>query len=231
MTEDPLVGDRRTLEAYGFTVRQRLLVMLLNMISLIHAVAVVLTLLLPWTSPALRVTTAVAILYLVPPLIARVILALRPFRNTVIPLGSPEFLRWWALLNLQVLFCRFPALEEVLRLVPNLYSLWLRLWGSRVGSLIYWAPGTAILDRSFLDIGNDVLFGAGVRLNPHVMAPNNKGEMELLLAPVKIGAGAVIGGYSLLTTGTEIMPGECTQALMLSSPFSRWQGGKRIRDT
>jgi hypothetical protein len=144
--------------------------------------------------------------------------------------GSADFFKWWCVFNLQVLFCRFPSLEEALRVVPGLYSAWLRLWGARIGRLTYWAAGTMILYRSFVSIGNDVVFGAGVRINPHVMARNDKGEMELLLADVVIGDGAVVGGYSLLTTGTVVDPGECTRACLLSPPFTRWQKGSRIRE-
>jgi len=110
-------------------------------------------------------------------------------------------------------------------MVPGVYSLWLRLWGSRVGKLTYWAPGTVILDRGFLDIGDNVVFGAGVRLNPHVM------ENDLRLARVKIGDGAMIGGYSLLTAGTEIAAGEATRAFLISPPFSKWENGKRTRNS
>ncbi len=63
-------------------------------------------------------------------------------------------------------------MEEILRLIPGLYSFWLRAWGSRVGKLTYWAPQTVILDRGFLEIGDHVIFGAGVRINPHVMENN-----------------------------------------------------------
>ncbi len=138
-------------------------------------------------------------------------------------------MRWWALCNLQILYCRLPFLEETLRLVPGLYSFWLRLWGSKIGRLTYWAPGTMVLDRSFLDIGNDVIFGAGVRLNPHVLTQKNGQEFELSLADVKIGDQALIGGYCLLTSGSEVKAGECVQADTILPPFNVYQDGKRFR--
>ena len=119
-------------------------------------------------------------------------------------------------------------LEEILRLVPGLYSLWLRAWGSRIGKLTYWAPQTIILDRGFLDIGDHVIFGAGVRINPHVMERDP--DPVLRLAPVKIGDRAMIGGYSLLTAGTEIADDEATRAFLISPPFSKWHKGKRNRE-
>ena len=222
--------ERQDLAAHGFGGRQRLGIMLLSYVPLLHVLSILLLLLLPWSRPAWRVLAAVATLYLAPPLAARLLLAIAPFGKTVIAMGTRDFFTWWALLGFQMIFCRFPALEEALRVVPALYSFWLRLWGARIGRLVYWSAGTRVLDRSFLDIGDDVIFGAGVRLNPHVLARNASGELELVLAPVKVGARAIVGGYSLLTAGTEIMPGECLQALLVSPPFTRWKDGRRVRD-
>jgi len=58
---------------------------------------------------------------------------------------------------------------------------------------------------------------------------NEAGELELLLGTVKVGARAVIGGYSLLTAGTEISPDETTRAFLVSPPLSVWKDGKRMR--
>lgn len=193
--------------------------LLLNLVPLVHAVLALACFLTPypWLAPV--------VLYLAPLIPGRLLRESLRSSPPEIAIGSPEFLRWWACFQCQVLFLRFPALEELLRLLPGVYSLWLRLWGSRVGSLTYWAPGTIILDRGFLEIGDKVVFGAGVRINPHVMQDN------LLLAPVKIGDGAMIGGYSLLTAGTEIAAGEATRAFLISPPFSRWKDGKRSRNS
>jgi hypothetical protein len=220
----------RDLSAHGFSVGKRLGIMFLSYVPILHVLSVLAVLLLPWARPAWRVLDAALVLYVAPPLTARLLLALVPLRGTSIAMGTRDFFTWWALLGLQMVFCRLPALEEFMRLVPALYSAWLRLWGSRIGRLVYWSAGTRVLDRSFLDIGDDVIFGAGVRLNPHVIARNENGELELILAPVKIGARAMIGGYSLLTAGTEIMPDECLQALLVSPPFTRWEDGKRVRE-
>jgi hypothetical protein len=50
-----------------------------------------------------------------------------------------------------------------------------------------------------------------------------------LLGAVKIGDGARVGGYSLLTAGAEIAAGEVTDALLVLPPFSSFKDGKRIR--
>jgi hypothetical protein len=224
------VGEGETLEACDLSVVQRIGVLALNALPLAHVAGVAWIALWPWAAVAWRLPAALGALYLLPPLVARAIVKGFPFRATVIKPGTADFFKWWTLLCLQTVFCRFPALEEAMRLVPALYSAWLRLWGSRIGRLVYWAPGLRVLDRSFLDVGDDVVFGAAVRLNPHVMARNEKGELQLVLAPVKIGARAVIGGYALLTAGTEIPAYETTRACLLSAPFTRWQGGRRVRE-
>lgn len=196
--------------------------LLLNFIPLLHAAGSLACVLTPW--PWL----APVVLYIVPLVPGRLLRASLRSAPPEIPIGSRDFLRWWASFQCQVLFLRFPLFEEILRLIPGLYSLWLRAWGSRIGKLTYWAPQTIILDRGFLEIGDHVVFGAGVRLNPHVMERDP--EPVLRLAPVKIGAGAMIGGYSLLTAGTEISAGEATRAFLISPPFSRWKNGRRTRD-
>ena len=108
-------------------------------------------------------------------------------------------------------------------MIPGLYSAWLRLWGAKIGRFTYWAPGTIILDRSFIHIGNFVVFGAGVRLNPHVIDGN-----DLILAPVIIEDNVTVGGYSLLTSGTVLRKNQAAKAFLISPPFSVWQDNKRV---
>jgi len=51
----------------------------------------------------------------------------------------------------------------------------------------------------------------------------------LLLAELKIGDRSVVGGYSLVTAGTEISPDEVTMACQLLPPFSLWKAGRRLK--
>jgi hypothetical protein len=167
-------------------------------------------------------------IYFPPPLMCRMMLWIRPITGGSYTLDSPEFLTWWATAQMQMIFCRLPFLEELLRLIPGLYSFWLRLWGAKIGRFTFWAPGLRILDRSFLDIGDDVVTGAGVRLNAHVIEQKN-GEPLLQLSTICIGHRCQIGGYSLLTAGTTINDGETLHAFSLLPPFSIWQGGRRTK--
>lgn len=200
----------------------RLLLLVLNALPLAHVAAVALAIV------QREFLAAFAILYLAPALVARAVLAAGDFKQTRILVGSAAFFRWWTLFQLQVIFCRFPALEEVLRLAPGLYSLWLRVWGARVGRLTYWSPGTVISDRSFLMIGDDVVFGASVRLIPHLIQRAASGKLELCLAKIEIGDRVVVGGLSILSAGTIVHSDQTTRAALLSPPFTIWKNGKRL---
>ena len=199
----------------------------LNGLPLVHGLVVAAVVCVPWASLGWRIFAGLAVLYLVPALAARIVIAVFPVAEGRILPGTGAFMTWWTLANLQMLFCRLPMLEELIRLVPGLYSLWLRLWGARIGRLTYWGAGLRILDRSYLRIGDDVIFGAAVRINPHVLTRNKEGELELILASIAVGDRTIVGGYSLLTAGTEIAPDECTRAFLISPPFSRWEKGGR----
>lgn len=180
-------------------------------------------------SPWIGLAAVLGVLYVLPPLASRAVMAALPIRRTVIAVGSREFFVWWFTLNLQMLFCRFAFLEELLRIVPGCYSLWLRLWGAKIGKMTYWAAGTTILDRPWVEIGDRVIFGAGTRLNAHVFAPDGQGEMTLVLAPIKIADRVTVGGYSLLVAGTEIASDQCTRAFLILPPFSRLVDGRRVK--
>lgn len=221
--------ERRSLAAHSLSVRQRLLVMLLSYIPMFHLILIIAVSLGHWTNICWRVFATLATVYLLPALAARVIVQWFPIRATVLKLGSADFMKWWALLNLQMIFCRLPVLEETMRIIPAVYSAWLRLWGARIGRLVFWSPGTQILDRSFVEVGDDALFGVGVQLIPHVMVRGADGANEVILARVKVGDRAVVGGYSLLGPGSEIAPDEATQARLLLNPFTKWQGGRRFK--
>lgn len=194
----------------------RWLVVLIHLWPTVHFLLV----LSLWRRPLL----ALCFLYLLPPLLARLVLRLFGRPLGTYPVNSREFLVWWTLACLQSIFLRFPGLEEAMRMVPLLYSTWLRLWGGKVGRLVYWAPGTTVLDRSYLEIGDKVVFGMGVRINPHLVS-----QQQLTIAPVRVGTGAQVGGYSLLMAGSEIGPGENSLATLEMRPFSRFVGGKLWR--
>lgn len=219
----------KELKQADMTSQQRIWLLILNVIPLLHAGLVIALTLAPYANWFWRGLAVGTGLYVVPPLLGRLLRLFVTIPEGSIKIGTKEFFAWWTLLQLQMVFCRFPSLEEMLRLIPGLYSSWLRLWGACIGRLTYWSAGTLILDRPFLSVGDDVIFGAAVRLNAHVLLKNKQGQLELLLGTLKIGDRAIIGGYSLLTAGTEIAPDEATWPFLISRPFSSWKGGKRIK--
>jgi len=174
---------------------------------------------------------SLAALFAVPPIVVRAILVFRPLPGGRVELASGAFLRWWATAQWQVVFARWPWLEESLRLVPGLYSAWLRLWGARIGPLVYWSPGVVVLDRPLIRVGARVAFGAGVRVAPHVIAPGEDGRGMLFVAPISVGSDALVGAYSTLLPGCEVQDGEVTQPFRSVHAFSRIEHGRRIRVT
>lgn len=214
---------------YSLRTGGKILLLLLNFTPLVHlAACVAMVLFLPLASIWAKAGVGLAMLYLAPALLGR-FFKRGCIGHTHAAIGSRAFFFWWASMQCQMLFGRLPMLEELLRLFPGLYSLWLRLWGSKIGRLTFWAPGTVILDRGFLHLGDDVVLGAGVRFNPHVIRKNKSGDTELQLAPIRLGNRVSVGGYSLLTAGTMIPDDETTRAYLLSPPFSEWNNGKRIK--
>jgi hypothetical protein len=206
-------------------------VVALNCYPPLHALAVGVLATAPWTLglgwPALP--GALALLYVGPPLAARVVLRLGGPPPERAPVGSRPFVRWWALSQLQILFARLPWLEEALRLLPGLYSTWLRLWGARVGRHVFWAPGVTLTDRYLVDVGDRALVGMGTHLASHLVLPGDGGP-TLLLARVTIGADAVVGGHSLLGPGSRVPTGQAAPARTVLPPFWSLVGGRRRPD-
>ena len=228
------VTDRASpARALALSRRGRLVLAALGFIPLVHVLAVVMPLVAAASGRVpgrLAVVAAAAVLFLLPPLVVRFTWRgrLPPPRSDP---GTAMFVWWWFSAQWQVIFNRLPWFEECLRLVPGLYSTWLRLWGARVGGLVYWSPGVTVLDRQWLRIGSRVTLGAGVRLNGHAIARHRQESAALFLGPITIGDDTIIGGYSLLLPGCEIAAGELTPPFRTIHPFSRWERGRHVTKT
>lgn len=146
------------------------------------------------------------ILYLLPPLSLRLHQAIYPIRERPVDLAKREYSPWWGAHQIQIIYTAVPQLEAILRLVPGLYSAWLRLCGSRVGRGVYWTPNVEITDRSMLEIGDRVLFGHRCKLLGHAIKPKGK-AMILYVRRIKIGNDVFIGGGSRIGVGAEIADG------------------------
>jgi hypothetical protein len=228
MTTTTISPSQAVRSAIDLSPGTRVLLVLFNYIPFLNVlVLVALGVLAATRWPGWTWVFVPAWLLLVPPMVVR--LTSRAESTADVELNSRSCLRWWFTSQWQVIFNRLPWIEEMIRLVPGLYSAWLRLWGARIGKLVYWTPGLRILDRSLIDIGDRVIFGAGVKINPHIILPDQSGRLVLKLATVRIGTDALVGGYSLLTSGCWIAAGESTPGMRPFPPFSGWENGKRVR--
>lgn len=199
-----------------------LVALLCNYFTLFHLVTLLCALVfLPgW---GWRTGAFLGLLYFLPLVCTRIVLLLHPLRPGKIPIGTRAYYVWWFVFCAQNLYARFPQLEEALRCLPGVYSLWLRLWGAKIGRLTYWSAGTIVLDRPFLTVGDNCGFGVGVRMSAHIHADD-----ELWLEPPVIEDRVMVGAYSILGPGSVLKADQSTRACLVSPPYSVWKGGGRI---
>lgn len=105
--------------------------------------------------------------------------------------------------QIQLVLNSFNGFESVLRMIPGVYSFWLRLWGAKIGKGITWTPTVKILDRAYVSIGNYVIFGYGVSLAPHVITPTARG-IQLYLAKIIVEDQCFLGALAGLGPGVTL---------------------------
>jgi hypothetical protein len=195
-----------------------------NTIPLLHLVAIA----APWCSDAweIRLLSPLA-LWVAPPLLRRFVEWVRPVREGRHDQGTSEFRSWYVQAQLQVLYLRAPFLEEILRVFPGVYGLWLRAWGSQVHPATYWAPGSRVMDRQFLSIAEPgVLVGTEAILGTHLLEGVD-GRLRLTVGRIALGAGCTIGARAMLAPGVTVEADECVGAGERVPPFHRWIDGHR----
>jgi len=121
-------------------------------------------------------------------------------------LDTAGYVPWWGGHQCQVMYTAFPALEAALRLIPGVYSAWLRLWGSRIGRGVYWTPRVDVSDRSLLDVGDGVIFGHRTACYAHLVLRRRCG-LVLYVRRIRIGPSVQIGAASRLAPGVSIAAG------------------------
>lgn len=173
-------------------------------------------------STSLRIVTVLAWLYLLPPILCRLAILIAGRPQGSLNERSPEFLHWWRLSQLQLVYARVPLLEELLRLVPGLYNLWLNLWGGRVHITAYWSPGVQVFDRYYLHIGRGAIIGGNARVGAHVIEREESGQFRLIVAPVNIDAGATLGMSAAAGPGVHIHANSTVPAGRLLRPGQHW---------
>ncbi len=178
---------------------------------------------LVWVPGPLPVLALFGTLYVFPLLVFHIHQRLFPLKDGISNLVGEGYSPWWGTHQIQLVYIAFPALEIALRLVPGAFSAWLRLWGSKVGSHVYWTPHLELGDRSMLEVGDSVVWGHRVGISGHIIKPR-RGNLMLLCRRVRIGSGVFIGAGALigpgavisdgafLTTGQVVRPGQKVRA-------------------
>jgi hypothetical protein len=141
------------------------------------------------------------ILYVLPPIVLRIMLRWAPLQQGVGCIDGRKFCPWLASHHIQAFYDALPYLEALLRVIPGFYSMWLRMWGSRVGYGVEWPVRIDVLDRNLMDIGNRVVFAREVELAAHVRQKMDGGGSRVLVRTVRIGSHAFLGA------GVRIGPG------------------------
>lgn len=136
----------------------------------------------------------------------RVLAWILPIKQEASYLDREDFAPWWAAHQTQAVLNAVPQFEAALRLVPGLFSAWLRLWGSRIGAGVYWTPMVEIVDRDLLEIGDRVVIGAQAVFCSHVIKPGKRGLL-LYVKAIRVGAGAFVSASSRFGPGAQVAPG------------------------
>lgn len=158
-------------------------------------------------APSFAATAALLfVLYGFPLLAFRVHGIFFPVREGLTRLDRPKYSPWWGGHQIQLVYISFPSLETAIRMVPGLYSAWMRAWGSKIGKNVYWTPRMQVLDRNLLEIGDNVIFGHIVILCCHVVNPR-KNRMTLLVSRIRLGNDSFVGAASRLGPGVTVADG------------------------
>ena len=152
---------------------------------------------------------AVANLYLTPLVSYRVFHFFYPIKigkQIMWPLDPEAPSSWIVGHKIQLVFEAMPFLEHVLVLVPGLYALWLRLWGSKIGADVFFTPQIEATDRGLVNIGDKCFFGHRVFMSSHLVYQRGD-EFVLYIREVRIGDGCFVGAMSNFGPGTDIAAG------------------------
>lgn len=79
-----------------------------------------------------------------------------------------------------MLFNRVPWLEELLRLVPAFYALWIWLWGGKFSPFAYAGPGALITDRYAVEVQRGAVLGFQSALAGHMVVRDEAGRWVVI---------------------------------------------------
>lgn len=180
------------------------------------------------TSLTAVILWSLAWLYLLPPIVCHVALLVfgRPSGRGLTQ-ETRAYKVWWFTYQWQIVFNRVPWLEEILRLTPGLYALWIFLWGGRASPLVYWSPGSVAFDRPLIVVERGAVIGVRAGLVGHLARIEPDGTYRVDIGTSRVGRGAMLAVRSGLSAGSEIAPNQLLPAGRMIKPFTRWDGGTR----
>jgi hypothetical protein len=215
-TESPRTADRARITPFTLALNY------LPVVQLSMGAALVAGQARSWPS---ALAWSAAWIYILPPLVCRLTLLLfgRP-QGRGLTQDTRAYKVWWFTHQWQVVFNRLPLLEELLRLVPGLYALWIRMWGGKVSPLVYWGPGSLVVDRPLVVVDRGAVIGMGAGLTGHLGTLSPEGTYTVDVAAPHVGRGAIMGARSGLGASAELAPNQVLPAGRLVPPFVRWNG-------
>jgi len=152
----------------------------------------------------LNISTLLFSIYLLPPLLYRISSLIIPIKIGTQKFGPKEEPSGWMVAHrIQMIYMIIPFFERALNSLPEIYSIWLRLWGSKIGRMVYWAPDVVLLDRTHLNIGSHNFIG-GSKLSSHIAIPRTDGSLEIVFEPIHIGSKVFIATQCNIGPGTKI---------------------------
>ncbi|RIX47516.1 MAG: hypothetical protein D3M94_07535 [Rhodocyclales bacterium GT-UBC] len=161
-------------------------------------------------------------IYLLPPFCSRLMIAVWGRPEGSLTQDMPAYRVWWVLTQWQILFNRFPWLEEGLRLVPGLYALWIAMWGGRLSPRAYVAPGVWITDRHAVRVEAGAVLGMKSILCGHLVRRDEAGRWLVLAGTPVVEAEAILGGDARLGPGAILRAGEVLPTGRFVRPFEAW---------
>lgn len=162
------------------------------------------------------------VVYFLPPIVQRVMFRWAPLKQGVSAIDGVKFSPWMAAHHIQAFYDALPYLESLLRVFPGFYSMWLRLWGSRVGYGVIWPVRMDVLDRNLMDIGNRVTFDREVELAAHVRQKTEGGGSRVLVRTVRIGSYAYVGANVRAGPGASVPGNANVPALTVIGVNESW---------
>ena len=150
-------------------------------------------------------------IFLTPLLVFRIHNLFFPIKEGNTDLSAKKYNPWWGSYMFQYPFIALPSLEAILHLIPGLYSLWLRMWGSKIGKKVVWTPRVQVLDRGLLEVGDRVVVGHMCAFCSHAITAIDEKPM-LKISKVILGAKSFIGADSQFGPGVNIPAGEMVPA-------------------